>query len=185
MTYRWHCSVDIWVMVAVSLTVASTASTTESIRNTAAYKTLAEMVIDTLDDSGAAKHPGFEEKEAQRARRQMRLAQASKEGPHQGGRRCQPRVRRFSTSLDGAPCSPRPITGFLTERVMLLSYTPPPHVKNAGSSSRRRIRSSPRSPSCMGCTKSWRTQSCRRSVRSHLRSRRGSTRTRLRAYCGA
>src|SRR5260221_11784319 len=94
MTYRWHCSVDIWVMVAVSLTVASTASTTESIRNTAAYKALTEMVIDALDDSGTAKHAGFEEKEAPRARRQMRLAKASTEGPHQGGRRCQPRERR-------------------------------------------------------------------------------------------
>ncbi|KAI9449783.1 mitochondria import inner membrane translocase TIM44 subunit [Russula earlei] len=62
---------------AVSSTIAST---TEPIRNTAAYKTLAETVIDALDDSGTAKHAGFEEKEARRARRQMRLAKAGKEG---------------------------------------------------------------------------------------------------------
>jgi len=37
-------------------------------------------VIDALDDSGTAKHAGFEEKEARRARRQMRLAKAGKDG---------------------------------------------------------------------------------------------------------
>jgi hypothetical protein len=62
---------------AVSSTIAST---TEPIRNTAAYKTLAETLVDALDDSGTAKHAGFEEKEARRARRQMRLAKAGKEG---------------------------------------------------------------------------------------------------------
>jgi len=62
---------------AVSSTIAST---TEPIRNTAAYKTLAETVIDALDDSGTAKHAGFEEKEARRARRQIRLAKAGKDG---------------------------------------------------------------------------------------------------------
>lgn len=62
---------------AVSSTIAST---TEPIRNTAAYKTLAETVVDALDDSGTAKHAGFEEKEARRARRQLRLAKAGKEG---------------------------------------------------------------------------------------------------------
>jgi mitochondrial import inner membrane translocase subunit TIM44 len=61
--------------------VSSTiASTTEPIRNTAAYKTLAETVVDALDDSGTAKHAGFEEREARRARRQLRLAKAGKEG---------------------------------------------------------------------------------------------------------
>ncbi|KAI0272612.1 hypothetical protein BC834DRAFT_966609 [Gloeopeniophorella convolvens] len=62
---------------AVSSTIAST---TEPIRNTAAYKTLAETLVDALDDSGTAKHAGFEEKEARRARRQLRLAKAGKEG---------------------------------------------------------------------------------------------------------
>src|SRR5260221_5312315 len=93
-------------------------STTESIRNTTVYKTLAETVIDVLDDSGMAKHAGSEEKEAQRAQRQMRFTKASKEGSHQGGCRCQPRVRRFSTLPDGVPYSSCPITDFFTERVL-------------------------------------------------------------------
>jgi import inner membrane translocase subunit TIM44 len=59
--------------------VSSTiASTTEPIRNTAAYKTLSETLIDALDDSGSAKHAGFEEKEVRRKRRQMRLEKAGK-----------------------------------------------------------------------------------------------------------
>ncbi|KDQ61682.1 hypothetical protein JAAARDRAFT_204138 [Jaapia argillacea MUCL 33604] len=57
---------------AVSTTVSSA---TEPIRNTAAYKILADTVIDALDDNGSAKlkHAGFEEKEAQRKRRALRL----------------------------------------------------------------------------------------------------------------
>lgn len=51
---------------------------TEPIRKTAAYKTLAETVIDALDDSGSAKHAGFEEKEARRLRRQKRLEKAGR-----------------------------------------------------------------------------------------------------------
>ncbi|KAI0065595.1 mitochondria import inner membrane translocase TIM44 subunit [Artomyces pyxidatus] len=62
---------------AVSSTIATT---TEPIRNTAAYKTLAETLVDALDDSGTAKHAGFEEKEARRKRRALRLAKAGKEG---------------------------------------------------------------------------------------------------------
>ncbi|KZT10023.1 import inner membrane translocase subunit tim44 [Laetiporus sulphureus 93-53] len=54
------------------------ASTTEPIRNTAAYKTLSETVVDALDDSGSAKHAGYEEKELRRKRRQMRLAKAGR-----------------------------------------------------------------------------------------------------------
>lgn len=50
--------------------------TTEPIRNTTAYKTLAETLIDALDDSGSAKHAGFEDKEARRLRRQKRLEKA-------------------------------------------------------------------------------------------------------------
>ncbi|KAL0955340.1 hypothetical protein HGRIS_004223 [Hohenbuehelia grisea] len=60
---------------AVSSTIASS---TEPIRNTAAYKSLADTVVDALDDSGSAKHAGFEEKEARRLRRQRRLAKAGK-----------------------------------------------------------------------------------------------------------
>ncbi|KAH7913876.1 hypothetical protein BJ138DRAFT_1001457 [Hygrophoropsis aurantiaca] len=62
---------------AVSSTIAHT---TEPIRNTAAYKTLSDTLIDALDDSGSAKHAGFEEKEARRRRRQLRLAKAGKGG---------------------------------------------------------------------------------------------------------
>ena len=61
---------------AVSSTIEKA---TEPIRKTEAYKTLADTVIDALDDSGSAKHGGFEEKEARRARRAMRLAKAGKD----------------------------------------------------------------------------------------------------------
>ncbi|KAH9943808.1 mitochondria import inner membrane translocase TIM44 subunit [Amylocystis lapponica] len=61
---------------AVSSTIAST---TEPLRNTAAYKALSETLVDALDDSGSAKHGGFEEKEARRRRRQMRLAKAGRD----------------------------------------------------------------------------------------------------------
>ena len=54
------------------------AQTTEPIRNTAAYKVLSETLVDALDDSGSAKHAGYEEKEARRKRRQIRLAKAGK-----------------------------------------------------------------------------------------------------------
>lgn len=36
-------------------------------------------MVDALDDSGSAKHAGFEEKEARRLRRQKRLAKAGKD----------------------------------------------------------------------------------------------------------
>lgn len=54
----------------------SVANATEPIRNTEAYKTLAETVLEALDDSGSIKHAGYEEKEARRKRRQIRLAKA-------------------------------------------------------------------------------------------------------------
>lgn len=70
------------VMRAISRATSAVSSTieksTEPIRNTAAYKTLSETVVDALDDSGSAKHAGFEEKEARRLRRQKRLAKAGK-----------------------------------------------------------------------------------------------------------
>ncbi|KAF7312146.1 Mitochondrial import inner membrane translocase subunit TIM44 [Mycena indigotica] len=55
---------------------ASIEKSTEPIRNTAAYKALSETLVDALDDSGSAKHAGFEEREARRLRRQRRLAKA-------------------------------------------------------------------------------------------------------------
>ncbi|EMD39032.1 hypothetical protein CERSUDRAFT_112722 [Gelatoporia subvermispora B] len=67
---------------AVSSTIATT---TEPIRKTAAYKALADTVVDALDDSGSAKHAGFEEKEARRKRRQLRLAKAGKNSMTGGG----------------------------------------------------------------------------------------------------
>ncbi|KAJ6581886.1 import inner membrane translocase subunit tim44 [Mycena capillaripes] len=70
------------IMRAISRASAAVSSTieksTEPIRNTAAYKTLSETLIDALDDSGSAKHAGFEEKEARRLRRQKRLEKAGR-----------------------------------------------------------------------------------------------------------
>ncbi|KAJ7464611.1 import inner membrane translocase subunit tim44 [Mycena latifolia] len=70
------------VMRAISRASAAVSSTieksTEPLRNTAAYKTLSETLIDALDDSGSAKHAGFEEKEARRLRRQKRLEKAGR-----------------------------------------------------------------------------------------------------------
>ncbi|KAF5383613.1 hypothetical protein D9615_003724 [Tricholomella constricta] len=70
------------LMRAISKASAAVSSTieksTEPIRKTAAYKTLSETLVDALDDSGSAKHAGFEEKEARRLRRQKRLAKAGK-----------------------------------------------------------------------------------------------------------
>jgi hypothetical protein len=58
----------------------SVANATEPIRNTEAYKTLAETVLEALDDSGSVKHAGYEEKEARRKRRQIRLVKAGLSG---------------------------------------------------------------------------------------------------------
>ncbi|KAF8316568.1 TIM44 subunit of mitochondria import inner membrane translocase [Clavulina sp. PMI_390] len=58
---------------AVSSTIATS---TEPIRNTGAYKALSETIVDALDDSGSAKHAGYEDREARRARRARRLAKA-------------------------------------------------------------------------------------------------------------
>ncbi|KDR80676.1 hypothetical protein GALMADRAFT_241052 [Galerina marginata CBS 339.88] len=70
------------VMRAISRATSAVSSavekSTEPIRNTAAYKQLADTVIDALDDSGSAKHAGFEEKEARRRRRQKRLEKAGR-----------------------------------------------------------------------------------------------------------
>ncbi|KAK7025023.1 mitochondrial import inner membrane translocase subunit TIM44 [Favolaschia claudopus] len=70
------------VMRAISRASAAVSSTieksTEPIRNTAAYKALSETLVDALDDSGSAKHAGFEEREARRLRRQKRLEKAGR-----------------------------------------------------------------------------------------------------------
>lgn len=58
----------------------SVANATEPIRNTEAYKTLADTVLEALDDSGSVKHAGYEEKETRRKRRQLRLAKAGLSG---------------------------------------------------------------------------------------------------------
>lgn len=58
---------------AVSSTIATS---TEPIRNTGAYKALSETITDALDDSGSAKHAGYEAKEERRKRRAKRLAKA-------------------------------------------------------------------------------------------------------------
>ncbi|KZP30586.1 TIM44 subunit of mitochondria import inner membrane translocase [Athelia psychrophila] len=64
-----------------SAAVSSTISTsTEPIRQTVAYKTLSETIVDAFDDSGSAKHAGFEEKEERRRRRNARLAKAGRGG---------------------------------------------------------------------------------------------------------
>ncbi|KJA28027.1 hypothetical protein HYPSUDRAFT_197581 [Hypholoma sublateritium FD-334 SS-4] len=63
---------------ASSAVSSAVEKSTEPIRKTAAYKTLAETLVDALDDSGSAKHAGFEEKEARRLRRQKRLAKAGR-----------------------------------------------------------------------------------------------------------
>ncbi|TFK29672.1 import inner membrane translocase subunit tim44 [Coprinopsis marcescibilis] len=72
------------VMRAISRASAAVSSTieksTEPIRKTAAYKTFAETLVDALDDSGSAKHAGFEEREARRLRRQQRLVKAGLSG---------------------------------------------------------------------------------------------------------
>ncbi|SRR6266550_1705967 len=70
-----------WFQISrASAAVSSTIEkSTEPIRNTAAYKTFAETLVDALDDSGSAKHAGFEEKEARRLRRQRRLAKAGRD----------------------------------------------------------------------------------------------------------
>lgn len=66
-------------MYKASSAVSKAASTaTEPIRQTEVYKALAETVMDALDDSGSAKHAGYEEKEVRRLRRKMRLEKAGR-----------------------------------------------------------------------------------------------------------
>ncbi|KAG8908626.1 protein translocase subunit [Tulasnella sp. 403] len=68
-------------LAKASSAVASTiATTTAPVRNTAAYKVLAETVMDALDDSISSKYGGYEEKEARRKRREQRLLKAGRGG---------------------------------------------------------------------------------------------------------
>ena len=53
---------------------------TQSIRSTAAYKSLTETIVAGSDDNGPAKNAGFERKELQRHRRQLRLTKRGQEG---------------------------------------------------------------------------------------------------------
>jgi len=68
------------VMRAISRASSAVSDTldksTEPIRKTAAYKALSDTLVEALDDSGSAKHAGFEEREARRLRRQKRLEKA-------------------------------------------------------------------------------------------------------------
>lgn len=63
---------------ASSAVSSAVEKSTEPIRKTAAYKALSDTLIDALDDSGSAKHAGFEEREARRLRRQKRLEKAGR-----------------------------------------------------------------------------------------------------------
>ncbi|KAG8861395.1 protein translocase subunit [Tulasnella sp. 330] len=68
-------------LAKASSAVASAAATaTAPVRNTEAYKALADTVIDALDDSGSSKYGGYEEKEARRKRRERRLQKAGRGG---------------------------------------------------------------------------------------------------------
>jgi import inner membrane translocase subunit TIM44 len=59
---------------------SAVASSTEPIRNTDAYKAVSEAVAEALDDSGASRYGGYEEKEVRRKLREKRLAKAGMQG---------------------------------------------------------------------------------------------------------
>jgi hypothetical protein len=69
---------DLQISRASSVVTSAVEKSTEPIRKTAAYKVLSETLVDALDDSGSAKHAGFEEREARRLRRQKRLEKAGR-----------------------------------------------------------------------------------------------------------
>jgi import inner membrane translocase subunit TIM44 len=56
------------------------ATSTEPIRNTDAYKAISEAVAEALDDSGASRYGGYEEKEVRRKLREKRLSKAGMQG---------------------------------------------------------------------------------------------------------
>jgi import inner membrane translocase subunit TIM44 len=65
---------------ATAAVSSAVASSTEPIRNTDAYKAISEAVSDALDDSGASRYGGYEEKEVRRKLREKRLAKAGRQG---------------------------------------------------------------------------------------------------------
>ncbi|KAG8760287.1 protein translocase subunit [Ceratobasidium sp. 428] len=65
---------------ATAAVSSAVATSTEPIRNTEAYKAISEAVADALDDSGASRYGGYEEKEIRRELRRKRLAKAGREG---------------------------------------------------------------------------------------------------------
>ncbi|QRV88815.1 mitochondrial import inner membrane translocase subunit TIM44 [Ceratobasidium sp. AG-Ba] len=65
---------------ATAAVSSAVATSTEPIRNTEAYKAISEAVAEALDDSGASRYGGYEEKEVRRKLRQKRLAKAGREG---------------------------------------------------------------------------------------------------------
>ena len=67
--------------------VSSAASTaTAPVRNTAAYKALAESVSEVFDDSAASRYGGYVEKEVRRKKRQARLEKLGRNGMGVGSR---------------------------------------------------------------------------------------------------
>ncbi|CAE6433104.1 unnamed protein product [Rhizoctonia solani] len=65
---------------ATAAVSSAVATSTEPIRNTEAYKAVAEAVAEALDDSGASRYGGYEEKEVRRKLREKRLAKAGMQG---------------------------------------------------------------------------------------------------------
>jgi import inner membrane translocase subunit TIM44 len=67
--------------------VSSAAATaTAPVRNTAAYKALAESVSEVFDDSNAMRYGGYAQKEARRRKRQQRLEKLGRSGMGVGSR---------------------------------------------------------------------------------------------------
>lgn len=67
--------------------VSSAAATaTAPVRNTQAYKALAESVSEVFDDSAASRYGGFLEKEVRRKKRQARLEKLGRNGMGVGSR---------------------------------------------------------------------------------------------------
>jgi import inner membrane translocase subunit TIM44 len=65
---------------------SSVAAATAPVRNTEAYKVLAESVSEVFDDSGALRYGGYAEKEVRRKRRQARLEKLGRMGMGVGSR---------------------------------------------------------------------------------------------------
>jgi len=65
---------------------SSVAAATAPVRNTAAYKALAESVSEVFDDSNAMRYGGYAQKEIRRKRRQQRLEKLGRSGMGVGSR---------------------------------------------------------------------------------------------------